>query len=217
MDFQLEERGVQYEEKVVEIRRVSKTHKGGKRLSFRALVVVGDRKGRVGAAIGKALTVPEAVRKAYERACKEMISVPLIGDTIPHEVVGKACTTRVLLKPAGAGTGVIASGPVRAVMDVLGVKNVLTKTFGSRNKVNTVWATIEALKQLRSPKEVAEIRGMRVQDLPIPTKIKRRFVEDELAMREAPSEVFEASLEEESDRLPKGPESDSKSARIDEN
>lgn len=216
MDFQLEERKVQYEERVVEIRRVSKTHKGGKRLSFRALVVVGDGKGKVGAAIGKALTVPEAVRKAYERACKEMISVPLVGDTIPHEVVGKACTTRVLLKPAGAGTGVIASGPVRAVMDVLGVKNVLTKTFGSRNKVNTVWATIEALKQLRSPKEVAEARGIRLQDLPIPAKIRRRLVEDELAMREAPSEVFEASLEEEPDRLPEGPESNSKSARIDE-
>lgn len=215
MDLQMEEREVQYEERVVEIRRVSKTHKGGKRLSFRALVVVGDGKGRVGAAIGKALTVPEAVRKAYEKACKEMISVPLVGDTIPHEVIGKACTTKVLLKPAGAGTGVIASSPVRAVMDVLGVKNVLTKTFGSRNKVNTVWATIEALKQLRSPTEVAEARGVRLQDLPIPAKIRRRLIEDELAMRQAAREVFEASLEEKPDRLSEGSESNSEGAWVD--
>ncbi|MDW8024748.1 MAG: 30S ribosomal protein S5 [Armatimonadota bacterium] len=216
MDLQMEERQVQYEERVIEIRRVSKTHKGGKRLSFRALVVIGDGKGKVGAAIGKALTVPEAVRKAYERACKDMIEVPLVGDTIPHEVVGKACTTRVLLKPAGAGTGVIASGPVRAVMDVLGVKNVLTKTFGSRNKVNTVWATIMALKQLRSPMEVAEMRGIRVQDLPMPAKVKRRLIEDELAMQQVGSKISETSVEEEPDRVSEGSESDSESTWVDE-
>lgn len=209
MDLQLEERQVKYEERVVEIRRVSKTHKGGKRISFRALVVVGDGSGKVGAAIGKALTVPEAVRKAYEKACKEVIEVPLVGDTIPHEVVGKISTTRVLLKPAAPGTGVIASGPIRAVMDVLGVKNVLTKTFGSRNKVNTVWATIEALKQLRSPKEVAEIRGVRVKDLPLPWKVRRGIVEDELEAKSIGSEVSEIAPEKELDRLSEGSESDS--------
>jgi small subunit ribosomal protein S5 len=214
MDLQWEEK--QYEEKVVEIRRVSKTHKGGKRLSFRALVVVGDGKGRVGAAIGKALTVPEAVRKAYERACKEMFEVPLVGDTIPHEVVGKACTTKVLLKPASAGTGVIASSPVRAVMDVLGVRNVLTKTFGSRNKVNTVWATLDALKQLRSPEEVARIRGKNLSDLPIPAKIRRRLVQSEFAGQQIQEEVSKNTPKEESDRIPKGPEGYSESVRIDQ-
>lgn len=214
-DLQLEEREVKLEERVVEIRRVSKTHKGGRRLSFRALIVVGDGRGRVGAAIGKALAVPEAVRKAYEKACKEIIEVPLAGTTIPHEVIGKACTTRVLLKPAAEGTGVIAGGPVRAVMEAVGVRDVLTKIYGSRNKVNIVWATLDALKQLRSPHEVAAARGRPLNELPIPARVRRRLVSDELPTEERTEELLETTAQAQPDRVSTGPEGDSQSTGVD--
>ncbi len=162
-----------FEERTIEVQRVARVMEGGKRMSFRALVVVGDKRGRVGAAIGKALGVPEAIRKAAEKAKRQLITVPMLGDTIPHEVWGEMKSTRVLLKPAAPGTGVIASMPVRAVLELAGIRNVLTKVFGSRNPINVVQATLDALQRLRTPEEVARMRGKSVSDLPIPQKLRR--------------------------------------------
>ncbi len=136
--------------------------KGGRRFSFSAVVVVGDGKGRIGAAIGKAAEVPDAIRKAIERARKEMITVPVVSTTIPHEVIGRADAARVLLKPASLGTGVIAGGPVRAVVEAAGYQNILTKSLGSNNATNVVWATMDALRQLRTVEELADMRGLTV-------------------------------------------------------
>ncbi len=149
-------------EQVVKIYRVAKVVKGGRRFSFSAVVVVGDGKGRIGAAIGKAAEVPDAIRKAIERARKEMITVPVVSTTIPHEVIGRADAARVLLKPASLGTGVIAGGPVRAVVEAAGYQNILTKSLGSNNATNVVWATMDALRQLRTVEELADMRGLTV-------------------------------------------------------
>ncbi len=144
----------------MKIYRVAKVVKGGRRFSFSALAVVGDGKGRVGAAMGKAAEVPEAIRKAIERAKRNMIAVPVVNTTVPHEVIGHADTARVLLKPASLGTGVVAGGPVRSVLEAAGYKNILTKCLGSSNATNVVWATIDGLKQLRRVEEVAAMRGI---------------------------------------------------------
>ncbi len=152
-------------DKVVNINRVAKVVKGGRRFSFSALVVVGDGQGQVGAALGKANEVPDAIRKGNERARKAMFEVPVVNGTIPHDVIGHHGAGRVLLRPASQGTGVIAGGAVRAVMEAAGIKNVLTKCLGTNNSNNVVQATVDALQQLVSPGEIAARRGVSTDEL----------------------------------------------------
>ena len=155
----------EFVEKLVYLNRVSKTVKGGRVSKFSALMVVGDEKGRVGFGLGKAAEVPEAIRKGIEDAKKNMITIQMSGTSIPHEVIGAFGAGRVLLKPAAPGTGVIAGGPVRAVMEASGIKDIRTKCLRSNNPQNVVSAAIEGLKALRSPEEVARIRGKSVQEI----------------------------------------------------
>jgi len=140
-----------FEERVIEIARVAKVVKGGRRFQFRVTVVIGDKKGTIGMGVGKANAVPDAMRKASERARKDLRSVILSGTTVPHEVIGKVAGARVFLKPASPGTGVIAAGGVRAVLEVAGVRDILTKSMGSANVLNVVMATFDALDRMRSP------------------------------------------------------------------
>lgn len=153
------------DERIIDIARVAKVIKGGRRFGFRVVVVVGDNKGQVGMGVGKARSVPDAIRKAAARARRDMKSVALLGSTIPHEVAAEHGGARVLLKPASRGTGVIAGGGVRAVVEAAGVRDILTKSLGSANVLNVVMATLEGLQSLRRPERVAAIRGVPLSDV----------------------------------------------------
>ena len=155
----------EYIEKVVNLNRVSKTVKGGRVMKFSALMVVGDGKGKVGFGLGKAAEVPEAIRKGLEDAKKNMVNITVSGTTIPHEVIGEFGAGRVMLKPASEGTGIIAGGPVRAVMEAAGIKDIRAKCLRSNNPQNVVAATFEGLRSLRGPEEVARIRGKSVEEI----------------------------------------------------
>ena len=160
-----EETVSEFKEHLVALNRVTKVVKGGKNFRFAALVVVGDEKGRVGAAIGKAKEVPEAIRKGSEAAKNHLVNVPMDGTTIPHAVNGYYGTAKVVLLPAEEGAGVIAGGGARAVLELAGIKDVRTKTFGTNNRINTVKATIEGLRSLRNAETVAQMRGKTVEEI----------------------------------------------------
>jgi small subunit ribosomal protein S5 len=168
LDYQVkdaEQQGEQFDERPVEIARVAKVVKGGRRFQFRVTIIVGDNHGKVGMGVGKANAVPDAMRKATERAHKNLHPIHLSGTTIPHEATGKVGGAVVLLKPASPGTGVIAAGGVRAVLETAGVRDILTKSLGSANVLNVVQATLQALDSLKSPQEEAARRGKQVEEL----------------------------------------------------
>ncbi len=155
----------EFEERVVKINRITKVVKGGRRMRFAALVVVGDKKGRVGFGTGKAKEVPDAIRKATEAATKNVFKVKLVGSTLPHETVGQYGAAKVVIRPAADGTGVIAGGPVRAVLELAGVNNILSKCLGSRTPINLVRATVAGLKNMKSLDEVSKLRGLEAKQV----------------------------------------------------
>jgi small subunit ribosomal protein S5 len=189
-DRELDQR--ELKERVVEINRVAKVVKGGRRFSFTALVVIGDEVDRVGVGYGKAREVPLAISKAVDDAKKNLFQVPKHGTTITHEVLGRSDAARVLLRPASEGTGVIAGGGVRAVLELAGIRDILAKSLGNPNPINLLKATVNGLKSLRRPEEVGRIRGKRVEDMLFPAKQKEAPAEERPA---EPAPEAEASTE----------------------
>lgn len=165
MQRNVETTEVELEERLVTVNRVTKVVKGGRRFRFAALVVVGDRKGTVGIGTGKANEVPEAIKKAVQDAKKNLITVPIVGTTIPHTVEGRMGAGKVLLRPASAGTGVVAGGPVRAVLELVGIHDILSKSLGSNTPINMVRATMQGLQSLRTLEDVATLRGKTVEEI----------------------------------------------------
>src|SRR5438093_4085042 len=165
MSYQYGRGQSEFTEKVVHLNRVAKVVKGGRKFSFSALIVVGDQNGRVGAGLGKAREVPEAIRKGVEVAKRSMITVPMVGTTIPHEVRFKWGAAKILLKPAAPGTGVISGGAMRAVIELAGIKDILTKSLGTNNPINTVRATLAALQQLKTAQQIADLRSKDVEQM----------------------------------------------------
>ena len=155
----------EWQEKVVQIRRVTKVVKGGKKMSFRAIVAVGNQKGQVGVGVGKAAEVIAAIQKAIADAKKSLVTVPMVGTTIPHQIIGKSDASRVLIKPASKGTGVIAGGAVRSVLELAGIHDILSKNLGASSPLNSARATIDGLANLRSAEQIAEQRGKSVEEL----------------------------------------------------
>lgn len=155
----------EFDERIIDITRTAKVLKGGRRFAFRVIVVVGDNKGRVGVAVGKANEVPEAIRKGIERAKKAMVTVPMVGQTIPHEIETRHSAAKVMLRPAAPGTGVIAGRGIRAVLEAAGVRDILTKSHGSNNVLNTTLATYKALQNLKDPRDEARRRGKDVEEV----------------------------------------------------
>ena len=183
MGYQYRDQRSEFSEKVVHLNRVSKVVKGGRRFSFSALVVVGDNNGRVGAGLGKAGEVPEAIRKAVESAKKHLVTVPMVGSTIPHEIRMKKGAAKVMLKPAAPGTGIRSGGAMRAVVELSGVKDMITKSLGTNNPVNTVRATLAALQALQTAESIGLNRGRSTEEM---ARLSRRGPKPEVVPAEAP-------------------------------
>jgi len=185
------------EERVIRTNKVQKTHKGGRTMSWNVLVAVGDRKGHVGVGLGKARAIPDAIRKGIEEAKKNIILVPLVGTTIPHEIETSMGAAIVLLKPASPGTGVVAGGSVRPILELAGVRDVLSKSLGSANAINTAWATVAGLKMLKKASDVAALRGKSVDEM-VPWMKKLQIEEEPLVAAEDEAEAaVEVSVEAE--------------------
>ena len=200
-------------EKTVQMKPVSKTVKGGRKRRFSTLMVVGDGNGHVGVGMGKSASVPDAISKGSQRARKSMIEVPLINTTIPHMIIGRMGAARVLLKPAAPGTGVIAGPAARAVLEAAGIKDILTKSLGSSNATNTVYATLQGLKELRRAPKIAQQRGKELNELAIPTILK----DASLYEPRQPEPIVEYQAEEKPDRFRKNSEGDRGRSRSPQN